>query len=145
MSIYKPSVPMYPLQSKTWGWTQHIFLSEEVEIARAHIVTGGYCSKHHHSNKVNRFHIINGKLEIIVYRNNKEERVILSPGMTLDVPPMIQHRMVCKEECDFIEIYWSDNNNLNAGDIVRVDDGGINYNMTLFSCHMNKNNDIISK
>lgn len=127
MAVFTPSVPTYPIQHKYWGWTQHIYLDKHTEIARAHIVTGGFCSKHLHENKTNRFHIINGILEIIVYRNNNEEKVVLYPGMTLDIPSKIIHRMVCIENCDFIEIYWPDNDKiLDSLDIVRYDNGGKN-------------------
>lgn len=127
----QPSVPMYPQHHKVWGWTQHIFLSSEVEICRAHIITGGYCSKHYHKNKVNRFHVLSGKLEIIVYRNGQEEHMTMTTGMTLDIQPKVQHKMVCHKECDFIEIYWSDNDKLRFDDIVREDEGGVLANKPL--------------
>lgn len=121
----QPSVPMYPIHHKVWGWTQHIFLSKEVEIARAHIITGGYCSKHYHKHKTNRFHVLNGILEIVVYRNGREEHMTMTTGMTLDIQPKVQHKMICHEECDFIEMYWSDNDKLRFDDIVREDEGGV--------------------
>lgn len=121
----QPSIAMYPIHHKVWGWTQHIFLSDEVEICRAHIIEGGYCSKHYHKNKTNRFHVLNGVLEIIVYRNGQEEHMTMTTGMTLDIQPKVQHKMVCHEECDFIEIYWSDNDKLRFDDIIREDEGGV--------------------
>lgn len=149
MAVFTPTVPTYPVQHKFWGWTQHIYLDDHTEIARAHIVKGGFCSKHFHEHKTNRFHIINGSLLITVYRNDREEKVLLHPGVTLDVPPGIIHRMTCFETCDFIEIYWPNpGERLDPGDIKRLDDGGKDNNIDIdefFTSQYNGNNYISAR
>lgn len=118
-----PKIPYFPIQIKVWGWTQTLFLSDKVEVAFAHMHKDFQCSKHLHTKKWNRFHVISGELEIIAYRNEQEERIILSRGMTLDVEPGLKHRMVSKTDVDLIEIYWVDDGELDASDIVRDDNG----------------------
>jgi mannose-6-phosphate isomerase-like protein (cupin superfamily) len=123
MTVKLANRPMFGIQHKVWGWTQCLYLSEKEEIARAYMNKDWQCSRHCHKYKWNRFNVINGELEIIVYRNDREESIILKSGQTLDVEPGIYHRMISKTNVDLIEIYWVLEGILDPSDIVRVDNG----------------------
>jgi mannose-6-phosphate isomerase-like protein (cupin superfamily) len=109
---------------KIWGKTQNLYLDNNSEVHFLEGNKGGYCSKHLHKNKWNRFFVISGKIKVTIYRaNGLEDETILEAGHFTDVPPMIKHRFEVLEDCLCIEIYWTDN--LDSSDIVRDDIGGV--------------------
>lgn len=107
---------------KFWGKTQGIFEGPNSEVHYLQIEQGGYCSKHRHVHKYNRFFLIEGSLKIIIYRPQGEDITILSPGDYTDVPPNTWHRFECLETSKCLEIYWVED--LDPGDIEREDTGG---------------------
>lgn len=125
MSVKMPRIACFPINVKIWGFTQTLYLDSKTEVAIAHMNKGYQCSRHHHEKKWNRFHVVEGTLEIVVYRNDKEERVTLTRGMTLDIEPGLQHRMISRSDVDLIELYWVEEGEIDPSDIVRVDNGGI--------------------
>lgn len=52
------------------------------------------------------------------------EKVVLTDGMTLDVPERFLHRMTALEDTEIVELYWA--KKLESTDIVRFTDGGVN-------------------
>jgi len=108
---------------KVWGVTQCIHVGPYSETHYLEINKGGFCSNHCHKYKWNRFYIINGILQVTMYKENGEDVTVLEKGMATDVPPGIFHRFKCLEDCRCLEVYWIDD--LNPFDIDRKDDGGI--------------------
>lgn len=125
MSVKLPKVPLYGRNVKLWGWTQTVALTDKIHVANAFIMTGGFSSKHYHDNLWNRFVIVDGILQIEIYRNDKQEIVKLDAGDVLDVEPKLWHRMKSIEETKLIEIYWPQEGCLDPEDIVREDQGGL--------------------
>lgn len=110
------------MSGKKWGHTKCVYEGSysEVHVIRAN--KGGYCSKHLHKQKWNRFVVLGGKLKIILYKDKGEDVTILTEGMFSDVPPGIEHRFEALEDTLCLEIYWIDG--LDPNDIERVDSGG---------------------
>ena len=125
MAVKLPKVPLFGKNCKVWGWTQTISLTPEMHVAFAHLNAGGYSSRHYHESSWNRFYVCSGLLQVTVYRNDKEEVIVIKAGETLDIEPKLAHRMKAVTDCDIIEIYWSNNEVLDVEDIVRADDGGL--------------------
>jgi mannose-6-phosphate isomerase-like protein (cupin superfamily) len=126
MSIKIPKIPMFGKQIKIWGWTTTIALNSTMHIALAYLKSGGYSSKHYHKTLDNRFVVISGRLRVYIWRDNVEEFVDLQDGDVLDVEAGVLHRMMALEDTYINEIYWSNEEHLNAEDIFRLDKGGIN-------------------
>lgn len=114
------------IQGKVWGETSQIFNKNNVELHYVHINKGGYCSKHKHRFKYNRFVILRGKLKVTIWKEyadtTLEDVTILESGRECTVPPGEYHRFEALEDCLLFEIYWVD---LNENDIVRKDNGGM--------------------
>jgi len=112
-------------QSKRWGTTQCIFEgpTSEVHIIRSN--AGYECSRHKHKAKWNRFYVISGKLEVVLYMENDDDITTVTDGMFTDVPPEIEHKFRAIEDTICLEIYWIDP--LDPKDIVRheTDKGGV--------------------
>ena len=110
-------------QGKFWGTTRCFFENDSSEVHYIEAVEGGYCSRHHHEKKWNRFIVLEGTLKVIIYKQDSQDETILTEGMFSDVPPMIDHRFECLENTKALEIYWTDG--LDPTDIVRKDSGGL--------------------
>lgn len=114
-------------QGKVWGETSDIFNKNNVEIHVVNIKKGGYCSKHKHLFKFNRFVMLSGKLKVTIWKNynngcSLEDVTVIKQGEQCTVPPNEYHRFEALEDCTALEIYWCE---LNGADIVRLDIGGI--------------------
>lgn len=110
------------IQGKVWGTTKCLFANCGSEVHEIHAIKGGYCSKHKHLNKHNRFYVQSGKLQIITWTATGEDKVVIGPGEFTDVPPGVFHRFRALEDTTCLEIYWT--NDINSADIVREDIGG---------------------
>ena len=110
-------------QGKFWGTTRCFFEKDSSEVHYIEAIKGGYCSRHHHEKKWNRFIVLEGALKVIIYKQDSQDETILTEGMFSDVPPMIDHRFECLENAKALEIYWTDG--LDPTDIVRRDSGGL--------------------
>jgi quercetin dioxygenase-like cupin family protein len=119
------------IQGKVWGYTSSLFNKNNVEIHLLQADKGGYCSKHYHKSKYNRFFVIKGILKITVWKDygteTLEDVTILGTGMECTVPPGDFHRFEALEDTDALEIYWVD---LRENDIVREDHGGMKTDET---------------
>jgi len=111
-------------QGKFWGKTSCFYVSETSEVHYIDAIKGGYCSRHHHEKKWNRFVVLEGKLKVVLYKDGGEDETILTDGMFSDVPPMVDHRFEVLEDTKALEVYWVDS--LDPTDIVRKDTGGKN-------------------
>ena len=112
-------------QAKIWGMTRNIWDGKNVEINGIEVISGGYCSKHKHIHKYNLFLVINGELDIEVWRPGIVERTVLKQWDSTIVEPGLYHRFSTNVDTIALEIYWVD---LLENDIEREDQGGINLN-----------------
>lgn len=108
---------------KVWGETSLLFCRNNVEIHRIVGDKGGYCSKHKHNHKYNRFFVEKGSLEIRVWKDyGLVDYTVLNDGESLTVPPGIYHRFhVLKQDTIAYEIYWTE---IGPQDIERESVGG---------------------
>lgn len=111
---------------KVWGFTEALFDKNNVEINKIKINAGGYCSKHLHLHKHNIFYILQGELEIEVWKKDYELLDIthLRAGQSTDVSPGEYHRFKAKLDCIALEIYYTE---LSSEDIERDICGGKNF------------------
>lgn len=109
---------------KFWGDTQCIFVSPYTEMHNLHINKGGFCSRHKHEFKYNRFCVLDGKIKVILYTEDGTitEEKTLSTNDMFDVKPNIYHSFDALEDSIVVEIYWVDT--LNPYDISRQTIGG---------------------
>lgn len=114
------------IQGKVWGNTKPLFNKNNVELHAISINKGGFCSKHKHISKFNRFVVSKGKLKITIWKHyaNKflEDVTILNPGEECTVSPGDWHMFEALENTEALEIYWVE---LRDTDIERENIGGI--------------------
>ena len=114
--------PVGPKQAKIWGDTQLLFVHYGIECHLIKFLAGGYCSKHRHEHKWNRFVVLEGSLLVRIFRENSADETTIGTGQVTDVPPGIWHQFECPENGRALEIYWT---LLEAGDIERESMGGM--------------------
>jgi quercetin dioxygenase-like cupin family protein len=96
-------------QGKVWGSTRLVYAFCGTEAHLIHIKKGGYCSRHSHNHKWNRFVVIDGRLEVKVYPDGPHaDSTIISAGETTDVPPGLVHEFKALEDVKALEFYWVD-------------------------------------
>lgn len=112
-----------PIQGKVWGKTQLIFRNGNSEVHRIEAKDGGWCSKHKHEHKHNKFFVESGELQVDVWQNdyNLVDRTILKPGESTTVPPGCYHMFTALKDSVVYEIYWVE---LKDDDIIRDNVGG---------------------
>ena len=118
-------------QGKVWGNTSLLFVKNNVELHFIQAIKGGYCSKHCHKTKYNKFIVLSGKLKISIWKDYKnshghsnilEDITFISDGEECTVNPGDYHRFEAMEDTNALELYWVD---LLENDIIRSDCGGM--------------------
>ncbi len=110
-------------QGKVWGDTTELWRGPTSEAHFIHARAGGYCSRHTHAHKWNRFCVLSGSLLVEQWRDGGMiDRTTLGPGDAADVPPGVLHRFTAPVNTDAVEVYWC---GLEGDDIQRQDQGGI--------------------
>lgn len=103
-------------EGKVWGSTQLALRHNNVEAHSIIVKCGGYCSKHHHDHKWNRFLVLQGKLVVRIFRDDMVDETIVGVGQITDVRPGLVHQFEALEDTLAMEFYWVD---LDPGDIDR--------------------------
>lgn len=94
-------------EGKLWGTTQLVFGYNNVDAHVISIVKGGYCSKHEHYHKWNRFLVLSGRLLVRVFRaDGGADETIIGVGEVSDVPPGVLHLFEALEDTQAVEFYW---------------------------------------
>ena len=113
------------VQGKIWGQTTPLFNKNNVEIHRIEGRKGGYCSKHVHASKYNRFLVESGRLKITITKDYGsgilDDVTVIGPGEQTTVAPGQWHQFEVLEDCVAFEIYWVE---LDPDDIERETVGG---------------------
>lgn len=100
--------PIGPRQGKVWGTTQLGFAYNGTEAHGIVVTKGGYCSRHSHRTKWNRFQVLSGQLEVLLFRTETEyDKTIIGAGQITDVPPGIVHAFEALEDTIAVEYYWT--------------------------------------
>jgi len=112
-----------PIQGKIWGKTQLIFRNVNSELHRIEAKKGGFCSKHKHDHKYNKFFVESGKFQVDVWQKDYDlvDTTVISAGESTTVPPGRYHKFTALEDSVVYEIYWVE---LEDKDIVRENVGG---------------------
>jgi mannose-6-phosphate isomerase-like protein (cupin superfamily) len=119
--IETPSIG--PIQGKVWGDTRMVFAWNGTSAHLIHIVKGGFCSRHSHKHRWNRFIVLRGCIAVRIWRDGIPDESFLRAGGVSDVPPGVRHQFEALEESEVIEMYWTV---LDEEDIDRHDSmGGI--------------------
>lgn len=111
---------------KVWGKTRSLFSGNNVEVHQIFAMKGGYCSKHKHKTKYNKFIVLTGKLMITIWSGDNKDMTVLTAGQECSVPPGYFHRFEALEDTHALEVYWAE---LKNEDIEREDVGGINKHL----------------
>jgi len=103
-----------------------LFNKNNVEISAISIRKGGFCSKHMHKTKYNKFIVNKGRLKITIWKEYAndllEDITMLREGMEHTVAPGDYHMFEALEDTEALEIYWVE---LDENDIVRINHGGL--------------------
>src|SRR3990167_48649 len=116
-------------ESKVWGKATHVFHSHHAAVSILETVIGGYCSRHLHSQRVNRFIVQSGVIEVVEYNPTGEletNRTKLEPGDVHDVDAGVVHRFEVIEPGLVVEVYFPARPGamVSHDDIQRIDLGG---------------------
>jgi len=112
---------------KVWGETAEVFYAPHCAVHYLRIEAGEhgtFCSRHYHKHRANRFVVISGEIDVVIYRE-REERHRIKPGEAFDVPSQVVHRFEVVKSGVMIEIYWPDSGFIVIrDDIERLEEGG---------------------
>lgn len=108
-------------QGKPWGWTAPLYLSREFEFWTAHVLAGGYSSRHMHDLKTNRLYSRDAVLMVTTWENDRPQEHLIGFGEIIDVPPGTWHRFEVLQSGRIFESYWG---HCDTQDIVRLDANG---------------------
>lgn len=114
------------VQGKQWGHTSPIFEHNNCQCYYIMVKKGGYCSRHSHRHKFNRFVVLSGRLKVSIFREYAgkivEDVTIIEAGQITDVPPGVEHQFEGIENTTALEFYWVE---LDPDDITRSTVGGL--------------------
>lgn len=114
---------MSNIEGKVWGFTTAIHRGATFEVHRIHVQPGGYCSKHRHDGKYNKFHVEQGSLLVHVWRDNGIlDTTTLGAGDSLTIEPGVFHQFEAREYAVALEVYWAE---CGKHDIYRETVGGV--------------------
>jgi len=106
---------------KIWGIKQRIHLDNHNEIDLLQLKRDSFCSVHHHKEKINKFILVSGKVEIISELGTK----VLGINETFEVHPPLVHKFKALENSVLIEIAYTIDTDINPDDIIRQIQGGL--------------------
>lgn len=116
-------------EKKVWGKVRHVFESPTAAVSVLDVEAGTFCSRHLHKQRVNRFIVQSGIIDIIEYTNDGESvvsRLRMHPGDVHDVETGVVHRFEVIEGGIVVEVYFParPGDVVFAEDIERLDTGG---------------------
>lgn len=105
---------------KIWGERHRILLTDKTEIDLLYTKKNTFCSTHKHKNKINKFHVVTGKVRIETEFGSK----VLNPGESWIVEPPLKHRFFNLEDSIMIELAYVNRGKIDPRDIERESQGG---------------------
>lgn len=117
-------------EKKCWGKATHVFSDPHAAVSILDTLPGGYCSRHFHSQRVNRFIVHSGVIAVVEYDLSGETEVSrnrLEAGDVCDVEAGVVHRFEVIEPGLVVEVYYPSRptDRVSHDDIYRIDVGGI--------------------
>ncbi|MEN6507109.1 MAG: cupin domain-containing protein [Planctomycetaceae bacterium] len=107
-----------------WGQSQHLHMTETLDLAIARGKAGGRSSMHTHQNKRNWFLVVEGCVRVVECADGGEYSFDLRPGHAVSVPPGIPHRMEFVTDATLYELYTAaEGQTVDLADIQRFDEG----------------------
>lgn len=110
---------------KPWGRAACLYQDGLREYWLAHVLAGGYSSRHFHRTKLNRFACLTATVLVTQYTGDDVQRIVLRPGMHLDVPAGIVHEFCTLVSGSMLEAYAG--SPCDPADIVRLSANGRKY------------------
>lgn len=93
-------------EGKIWGMTSMFFRDQTSSAHHITIKKGGFCSKHKHEHKHNLFYVVDGELEITIWREEgMKDITVLKPGQVTGVSPGFYHQFRALQKTEAIEVY----------------------------------------
>ena len=109
---------------KVWGERRRILLTKQSEIDLLHVKANSFCSFHYHNEKINRFVVVKGEIQIETEYGNK----VLIQGQEFEVHPPLIHRFQAFMDSIVIELAYVNKGKIKPDDIVRLKQGGMFVN-----------------
>lgn len=118
-------------EQKVWGTAMHVFNSSFAAVSILQTIAGGYCSRHSHKQRVNRFIVQSGAIDVVEYDAGGDvetSRLRMYAGDVHDVEAEVVHRFEVVVSGVVVEVYFPAHPGgmVYAGDIDRIDVGGMN-------------------
>ncbi|MFA6336095.1 MAG: cupin domain-containing protein [Bacteroidales bacterium] len=95
------------IQGKIWGQTAKVFAFNGVSAHWIKVKRGGFCSKHTHEHKWNRFVVLSGRLSVKIWQNGTPDETIIEEGGVTDVPPGVRHEFEALTDVVALEFYFT--------------------------------------
>jgi len=105
---------------KIWGIRQRLLVTDKVEIDYLILDKNRACSIHNHKNKINRFLLIAGDVDIKSDLGTHK----LVVDQPFDVEPPTVHQFIANENSIMIELAFVNEGEISANDINRMVQGG---------------------
>lgn len=105
---------------KVWGERRRLLLTTTTEIDLVYLKEDSFCSTHKHLNKINRFYLLSGKVQIETEFGTK----ILRADESWEVRPPCVHRFKALMPSVMIELAYVEKGNIDPLDISRYKQGG---------------------
>ena len=102
---------------KPWGY-ELIWAHTERYVGKIlHINKGESLSYQFHRVKDETIRLLSGVLEMDVETNGQRDKLVLAPGDSLHIVPLMKHRMIAVEDCEVLEVSTPE-----LDDVVRLED-----------------------
>lgn len=109
---------------KIWGIKSRIHEDSHNEIDLLELKKNSFCSVHHHIDKINKFILVSGKVDIVSELGTKS----LGIGECFEVHPELIHQFRVVENSILIEIAYTTDTGIDPNDIIRKKQGGLVVN-----------------
>ena len=111
--------------SKPWGAATFLDVGPYHEVLCIFVKPGGFCSKHEHATKINKFCVLSGILRVRWWIGDQIKCSVLGPGEAITIPAGGPHQFEAEKETNAIEVYFP---RFAAAerDIIRWEMGGLN-------------------
>lgn len=96
------------MHGKAWGRTGLLYSTRYLQAHLLEVNAGGFCSEHRHGRKHNFFHVLKGRLEILVWPNDQAsvpDVTVLGEGGSTSLAPGVYHQFRALADTLCIEIY----------------------------------------
>jgi mannose-6-phosphate isomerase-like protein (cupin superfamily) len=113
-------------EQKAWGTARHVFATPYCAVSVLKTEDGGFCSRHIHKERVNRFLVVSGSIDVVTYTPSGKfeiSRDRLNPGDMRDVNAWVVHSFEVVEPGIVVEVYWP-SAEVRLDDIQRITLGG---------------------